>query len=64
MTILCDLLSLPQYHIRYLTLTSDQVRAGQAATNLLTEEEEINILFSILYLGANLPKHLQVPSLL
>ena len=48
-----------QYHVRYLTLTSDQVRLGQANTNLLTEEEEINILFSILYLGACLPPHLQ-----
>ena len=43
--------NLPQYHIRYLTLTSEELKAGQTATNLLTQEEEINILFSILYLG-------------
>ena len=48
-----------QYHVRYLTLTSEQVRLGQAKTNLLTEEEEINILFSLLHIGAVLPKDLQ-----
>ena len=61
---------LPSYHsvflsisdstlIRLLTLTSEELRRGQANSNLLTEEEEINILFSILYLGSRLPPHLQ-----
>lgn len=48
-----------QYLIRFLTMTAEEFKAGQAATKLLTEEEEINILFSLLHIGAVLPKDLQ-----
>ena len=40
-------------------MTAEEFKAGQAATKLLTEEEEINILFSLLHIGAVLPKDLQ-----
>jgi len=48
-----------QYQVRFLTMTSEEFKTGQRITNLLTEEEEINILFSLLHLGAVLPKDLQ-----
>eukprot|EP00090_Calanus_glacialis_P010433 TRINITY_DN18816_c0_g1_i1.p1 TRINITY_DN18816_c0_g1~~TRINITY_DN18816_c0_g1_i1.p1 ORF type:complete len:363 (-),score=123.14 TRINITY_DN18816_c0_g1_i1:261-1349(-) len=48
-----------QYLVRYLTMTSEEFKTGQRVSNLLTEEEEINILFSLLHLGAVLPKDLQ-----
>lgn len=48
-----------QYLIRFLTMTAEEFRAGQAATRLLTQEEEINILFSLLHVSAVLPKDLQ-----
>ena len=48
-----------QYYIRYLTLTSEQLKMGQIDTNILTKEEELHILFSILHLGASMPEHLQ-----
>lgn len=48
-----------QYLVRYLTMTSEEFKTGQARTNLLTQEEEINILFSLLHLGTVLPKDLQ-----
>ena len=48
-----------QYLIRFLTMTAEEFKAGQAATKLLTEEEEVNILFSLLHIGAVLPKDLQ-----
>jgi len=48
-----------QYFIRYLTLTSEQLKMGQIETNILTKEEELHILFSILHLGASMPEHLQ-----
>ena len=48
-----------QYLVRFLTMTSEEFKTGQLVSNLLTEEEEINILFSLLHLGAVLPKDLQ-----
>ena len=48
-----------QYLVRFLTMTSEEFKTGQSVTNLLSEEEEINILFSILHLGTVLPKDLQ-----
>lgn len=48
-----------QYQVRFLTMTSEEFKTGQRISNLLTEEEEINILFSLLHLGAVLPKDLQ-----
>jgi len=48
-----------QYQVRFLTMTSEEFKMGQRISNLLTEEEEINILFSLLHLGAVLPKDLQ-----
>ena len=44
-----------QYQVRWLTLTSDQLRTAQVRARLLTEEEEIHVLFSILHLGSVLP---------
>jgi hypothetical protein len=40
-------------------MSAEEFKAGQAATKLLTDEEEINILFSLLHIGAKLPKDLQ-----
>jgi len=48
-----------QYCVRFLTMTSDEFKTGQRISNLLTDEEEINILFSLLHIGAVLPKDLQ-----
>lgn len=48
-----------QYLVRFLTMSAEEFKAGQAATKLLTDEEEINILFSLLHIGAKLPKDLQ-----
>lgn len=47
-----------QYLVRFLTMTAEEFRLGQTATKLLTEEEEINLLFSLLHIGAVLPTQL------
>lgn len=31
-----------QYHVRYLTLTSDQLKTAQVASNLLTQAQSAN----------------------
>jgi len=48
-----------QFLIRFLTMTTEEFKAGQASTRLLTPEEEVNILYSMVHIGAVLPKDLQ-----
>lgn len=54
-----DVLEGAQYFVRYITMTWDQFKTGQADTALLTKEEEDSILFCLLNREAVLTKDLQ-----
>lgn len=54
-----DVLQGAQFLVRFLTMTTEEFKDGQSFTGLLTQEEEVNILFSMVHIGAVLPKDLQ-----